>query len=441
MFRHHPFLATILLLTQLGCAGPPPSVGAGSGGMAPSSGPAPIVPGRPVAPASAPAVTFPAGLGAGAGSEFGGMETPEPYRYLGRSHYEGKVLLDLEAEFDQLAIAPTGKQVVFRGRESRDAYELFVADLDGSIRLLAPTDREPQHLHWSNDETTLLYLTQETTREGMAPGAPPDIPGIPSGMSLHHLTLASGQDRNVLELPGMGAFFPSPTNEYAAVYGFTGYGGSKIAAPFDLVDVATGQRRALGGDVQEIYLTYAGQWHPDGRRLAVIDALRPPAQGMRVLTYTAPEWTPTEVMRGLAWPGQLWWAAKADTLETFRISENDELVFEALATGVAPRPFLTVPLEAAPAGFRFEYGAVLPSPARGRYLIRRGASSTAPQVLAAGEAAPPAPANLLIDRRTGVVEPVAPGLTAIGWLEEGRLLAYAGKDQRKRLVVVSIGGS
>jgi hypothetical protein len=45
---------------------------------------------------------------------------------------------------------------------------------------------------------------------------------------------------------------------------------------------------------------------------------------------------------------------------------------------------------------------------------------------------------LLIDLPSKAVTPVADGLTPVAWLDDHRLLGYTGRDQAKRLAIVTL---
>lgn len=371
-------------------------------------------------------------------------EVAPPYRYLGISHYHQKRLMDVEGEFTQLAVSPSGKQVVFSGRDSRDDYMMFIGDIGGSVRFLAKTGNYPEYISWSRDEKTLLYLTQETTREGMRPDAPADVPGIPSGKTINLMTIATGEVRRVITLPGIGSFYPSPTHDFAMIYGFigygVGYGGNKTNFAFDTIDVASGERRPLNGSVGEMNLTYAGVWSPDGAKMAAMAPLPPgEGDGQRVYVLNRPDWTVGDPIGTLAWNSRLHWSADGQTLSAFQVTREDGFSVTTLSPGAPPKLSASATFDRPPQGYLYWYETVLPSPDGRRAVLTRQAQSTAPQVLQVPER--PKPTNLLVDTADKSVREVAPGLVPIAWLNDKQILCHTGRDlsdQAKRLKVVDL---
>jgi hypothetical protein len=68
-------------------------------------------------------------------------------------------------------------------------------------------------------------------------------------------------------------------------------------------------------------------------------------------------------------------------------------------------------------------------------VVQRTAESTLPHVAALDQTAA---TTLLIDLPSKAVTPVADGLTPVAWLDDHRLLGYTGRDQAKRLAIVTL---
>ena len=290
------------------------------------------------------------------------------------------------------------------------------------------------------DEKTLLYLTQETTREGMRPDARPDTPAMPSGKTINLLTIATGQARRVITLPGVGAFYPSPTHDYAMIAGFEAVPTSKREYAVDVVDLATGQRRPLAASPGAMNLTYAGVWSPDGARMAAMTPLEPlEGDGQRVRVLERPDWVVGDPIGTIAWNSRLHWSADGQTLSAYQLTREDGFSVTTLTPGAPAALRASIPLERPPEGFTFWYETVLPSPDGRRVFMTRQAQSTAPQVLQAQQR--PKPTNLLIDTADKSVRGVATGLIPIAWLNDKQMLCHTGRDlsdQAKRLTVVDL---
>lgn len=357
-------------------------------------------------------------------------EGSAPYRNLGTTHYGGQQLLEVEGEFADIAVSPSGKQVVFSGRESPDDYRLFLADIDGRIRELAKTAPGPQNLSWSLDEKTLMFLTQETAPMGQRPGSPP---ALPHGKTIHLLTLADGSLRPVLDLPGLGAFLPSPNHRYAAVFGFPVDGGSKLDFKLDIVDISTGERTTVPGQEGEASAIHPIRWIANGETLVGSIFSEPPRQHeARIVTLTPPDGSVRHLMDQLSEAQTLSWSLDGTTMRTYVLKDGIELVVTEQSEEAEPVAIATIPLEAAPEGHAFRYETVLRSPDGQRLFTVRGTQRTTPdyEVL-------PERVNVLIDVNAKSARHVAPGLTPLAWLDNSRLLCHSGQDQTKRLHVVS----
>lgn len=113
------------------------------------------------------------------------------YRYQGAAVYEGKTLAAIQAEFDQLSLAPSGRFVAFRGREPNNEYWLYIGEIGGNVRKVARTGLEPQSLvvrpgsaatvaiggekmpiGWLNDRQILFYTGNEQDKRLVAVDLP-----------------------------------------------------------------------------------------------------------------------------------------------------------------------------------------------------------------------------------------------------------------------------
>jgi hypothetical protein len=351
------------------------------------------------------------------------------YRYLGVANYAQKALLGTDGEFDAITMSPSGQRVVFRGRESTAVYEIFTAEVSGAIRKVAATGLEPSRFAWSSDEKSLMYQSLDPALAGQ----PVAIGSTPSGESIHVVTIADGIDRKILDVAGRSVFFPSPTLDQLAIFG--GTSSPLQNGPFNLFDVATVTPRPLAGDIGEMHRINQASWRPDGKQLVVLD-------GDRVVSFSAPDWQQvTTIAAGLTVP--LFWQPDGRSLKSYSFSANGDLAVLTLAEGGPVKTEVTIPMPAAPANFRWLYGAYgslppLPCPDGRRLLLRRSAESTLPHVSALVEPSTTSEVNLLIDLETKNLDAVAAGLTPIAWIDAQHLLAYAGRDQAKRLSVIGL---
>jgi Tol biopolymer transport system component len=350
-------------------------------------------------------------------------ESGSKYRYQGAAVYDGKPLASIQAEFDKLSLSPSGKYIAFSGRESQHDYSLYIGEVGGSVRHLAKTGLEPQRLTWSADEKTLTFLIQEVTREGMRPDAPPEVPWIPAGQSLYQVSTSGGEPRLVRKAGRDGYMSVSPSGEFAAI--------SRWEKGIDLVNLATGQEQVVAAAAEDMHYP---AWSPDGTTLAFLALRSEPPRSPVVMKVQAPEWEATAIRDLTAWdvPYSVRWAPDGTTFRVYSLSQQGDLRITRIDASNEAVVSPLYELGRSPFEQPYSYESVLVSPDEQRVLLRRYVvTSFEPDSFSM-----PVPhENMLLTLADKSLRAAAPGLTPIGWLNSRQILAYAGKDQDKRLVV------
>ncbi len=390
----------------------------------------PFIAGCPTNSTGAPSGCFPE---AKAPSLWEILFPPAPtYRFLGSSWYDGKRLLDLSGEFSERTLSPTGRKLAFTGRDSRDDYVLFVAEIGGSIRKVAKVGPQALSLSWTADERSIFYQVQETTRAGLSPDAPADMPGIPDGFSLWRVDLASGQTRSLARLPGNGLMAASPGGDIVALVGFS---ADKVSSDVKVMRVDTGEERSVATGLTPSYTAGNPVWSPDGKHFGLLHYV--PGSSSSVAIFSEPQWIGTDVESRVVTGLLRGWSADGATLNFGYVEPGVRVVRDRYTLGSGATQSASVELEPPPVDKYAGVDWAMLAPDTNRAVLTL---SLHPKVLSYLNCRSTRWKNLLVNFDSGAVAEIATGLTPVGWLNDNQILFHSGEytSQEKKLSVIDL---
>lgn len=342
---------------------------------------------------------------------------PDPEVPEGVAMYEQRPWDQAEGRFDQLAIAPDGRQVAFVGNEADGTYELFVAEIGGSIRTVSRMSQAIWSPRWSQDGSAILITSTEADS---------------GATEVHVVDAKSGRRTQVASLSEQWALYPTPSFDVAITWNAKDGTAAGHAEPVR-VDLKQGGWHALPAPIPDVRSVGEGAWSLNGDRLAIL--VQPDDGPWEGWMLHQPEGNFERFQLPYEDNMVLHWTPDGRALRTYGVS-GSVLTVSEVSPGKAPKllgtfaplpdpgPSTLAPLAyVSPSGDRVVLGVrtILPTP--------DGASDTFP---------PQDHHAMLIDMHDRSMKNVADHLWPVGWLDDEQLLCLVGEEPQQRLKVVKI---
>jgi hypothetical protein len=356
-----------------------------------------------------------------------GCANPSAFQFLGTAHYDGKKFLDLEGQFEAIALSPSGERVAFRGRDSMNAFALFVADVDGLTRRVASTGASDGLVTWSADGSTLYYLDSVPRPDGMLDGA-----------TIQRLTLSTGTVHQAVYAVPLLTFAPSPDGSRLLVGGASNLERLTLDETRNRIhEVGDGTFQSVAPHHRTVGGAWAVVWSPDGSHVALAPPTgESPDGAVSAVILKAPDWPARQAdskpflgrYTAMAWED-------AAVLRVVEIALGDFVTLTRLGTEGQVLEVSQHALDTPPAGTRYHYSRPVLSRDGRRALITRQVSDVETGI-------PKGPRQHFVFE-AGTLRPLTTveDLEPIGWSTDRRVLFLNGFYQRRRPVLIDVASA